>query len=47
MLLLNCFSRVQLCATTETAAYQASLSLGLSRQDCTKKILMTQITMMV
>ena len=27
------FSRVQLCATPRTAAYQASLSMGLSRQE--------------
>ena len=30
LLLLNCFSRVQLCATPETAAYQAPPSLGFS-----------------
>ena len=33
MLLLSCFSRVQLCATPETAAHQAPLSLGFSRQE--------------
>ena len=33
LLLLSCFSRVQLCATPETAAHQAPLSLGLSRQE--------------
>ena len=32
MLLLSRFSRVRLCATPQTAAYQALLSLGLSRQ---------------
>ena len=32
LLLLSRFSRVQLCATTETAAHQAPLSLGFSRQ---------------
>ena len=30
-LLLSCFSRVQLCATPETAAHQAPPSLGFSR----------------
>ena len=31
--MLSCFSRVQLCATPETAAHQAPLSLGFSRQE--------------
>ena len=31
--MLSCFSRVQLCATPWTAAYQASLSMGFSRQE--------------
>ena len=34
LLLLSRFSRVRLCATPETAAHQASLSLGFSRQEC-------------
>ena len=33
LLLLNRFSCVQLCATPETAAHQAPLSLGFSRQE--------------
>ena len=33
LLLLSRFSHVQLCATTETAAHQAPLSLGFSRQE--------------
>ena len=33
LLLLSHFSRVRLCATSETAAYQAPLSLGFSRQE--------------
>ena len=33
LLLLSCFSRVWLCATPETAAHQASPSLGFSRQE--------------
>ena len=33
LLLLSCFSRVQLCATPETAANQAPPSLGFSRQE--------------
>ena len=33
LLLLSRFSRVQLCATPETAAHQASPSLGFSRQE--------------
>ena len=33
LLLLSCFSRVQLCATPETAAHQAALSLGFCRQE--------------
>ena len=33
LLLLSHFSRVRLCATPEMAAFQASLSLGLSRQE--------------
>ena len=32
-MLLSCFSRVQLCATPETTAQQAPLSLGFSRQE--------------
>ena len=33
LLLLSRFSRVRLCATAETAAHQASPSLGFSRQE--------------
>ena len=33
LLLLSCFSRVQLCATPETAAEQAPSSPGFSRQE--------------
>ena len=33
LLLLRCFSHVHLCATPETAAHQAPLSLGFSRQE--------------
>ena len=33
LLLLSRFSRVPLCATPETAAHQAPLSLGFSRQE--------------
>ena len=33
LLLLSRFSRVQLCATPETAARQAPPSLGVSRQE--------------
>ena len=33
LLLLSRFSRVQLCATPETAAHQAPMSLGFSRQE--------------
>ena len=33
LLLLSHFSRVQLCATPQTAAYQAPPSLGFSRQE--------------
>ena len=33
LLLLNRFCRVRLCATPETAAHQAPLSLGFSRQE--------------
>ena len=33
LLLLSHFSRVRLCATPWTAAYQAPLSLGFSRQE--------------
>ena len=33
LLLLSRFSRVQLCAIPEMAAYQALLSLGFSRQN--------------
>ena len=32
-LLLSCFSRVRLCVTPQTAAHQAPLSLGFSRQE--------------
>ena len=32
LLLLSHFSRVQHCATPQTAAHQATLSLGFSRQ---------------
>ena len=31
--MLSCFSRVQLCATLETAAHQAPPCLGFSRQE--------------
>ena len=33
LLLLSHFSHVQLCAAPQTAAHQAPLSLGLSRQE--------------
>ena len=33
LLLLSCFSCVQLCATPEMAAHQAPLSLGFSRKE--------------
>jgi len=33
LLLLSRFSRVRLCATPETAAHQAPLSMGFSRQE--------------
>ena len=33
LLLLSCFSRVQPCVTLQTAAHQAPLSLGFSRQE--------------
>ena len=33
LLLLSRFSRIRLCATPETAAYQAPPSLGFSRQE--------------
>ena len=33
LLLLSHFSRVQLCVTAQTAAHQASRSLGFSRQE--------------
>ena len=33
LLLLSCFSHVQLCATLWTAAHQAPLSTGFSRQE--------------
>ena len=33
LLLLSHFSRVQLCATPETAAHQAPLSMGFARQE--------------
>ena len=33
LLLLSRFSRVRLCATPETAAHQAPLSLGFSTQE--------------
>ena len=34
LLLLSRFSRVQLCVTPWTAAHQAPLSMGFSRQEC-------------
>ena len=34
LLLLNCFSRVWLCATPWTAGQQAPPSMGFSRQEC-------------
>ena len=33
LLLLSCFSHVQLCVTPKMAAHQASPSLGFSRQE--------------
>ena len=33
LLLLSCFSRVQLCGTPQTAAHEALPSLGFSRQE--------------
>ena len=33
LLMLSCFSHVQLCATPETAAHQAPLALEFSRQE--------------
>ena len=33
LLLLSCFSRVQLCVTPLTAAHQAPLSMGFSRHE--------------
>ena len=33
LLLLSCFSHVRLCATPYTAAHQAPLSMGFSRQE--------------
>ena len=33
LLLLSCFSHVRLCVTSQTAAHQAPLSLGFSRQE--------------
>ena len=33
LLLLSCFSRARLCATLWTAAHQAPLSMGFSRQE--------------
>ena len=33
LLLLSCFSRVQLCATPWTAAYQAPPPMGFSKQE--------------
>ena len=33
LLLLSRFSHIQLCATPQTAAHQAPLSLGFSRQE--------------
>ena len=33
LLLLSCFSRVQLLATPWTAVYQAPLSMGFARQE--------------
>ena len=41
LLLLSRFSRVQLCATPQTAAHQAPLSLGLSRQEHWSGLLFT------
>ena len=38
LLLLSCFSRVRLCATPQTAAHQALLSLGFSRQEHWSKL---------
>ena len=38
LLLLSRFSRVQLCATPETAAHQAPPSLGFSRQECWSRL---------
>ena len=38
LLLLSHFSRVRLCATPQTAAHQASLSLGLSRQEYWRRL---------
>ena len=35
LLLLSCFGRVRLCVTPQTAAHQAPLSLGFSRQEPT------------
>ena len=37
LLLLSCFSRVRLCATPWTAAYQAPPSMGFSRQEYWRK----------
>ena len=33
LLLLSCFTRVQLCETPQTATHQAPLSLGFSRRE--------------
>ena len=33
LLLLSCFSHVRLCATPQTAAHQASSSMGFSREE--------------
>ena len=38
LLLLSRFSRVRLCATPQTAAYQAPLSMGFSRQECWSRL---------
>ena len=59
LLLLSHFSRVRLCATPWTAAYQAPLSMGFSRQEywsgvplpspplCLTVFLKTQITFLL
>ena len=45
LLLLSRLSRVQLCATPETAAYQAPPSLGFSRHYMTSNILVTWVAL--